>query len=199
MLMVILKNISCGHRKYFSSVGNSIFIIFRGMNERIYIKKKKNGIFGGAIHANVKNYIHPKRGPAESLSTRHEWFFSPPSSRFSAFRSRLSRRDISLNFLSSGSKFRRATTNEPRRSSPDSPEIAVPHAREIFTWTRRQSITGGCWNQPKCRLGGIRGKGGGDLLCEGRWMLSSTVVAVYQLKAPGPGPEFSNKRAVVLI
>lgn len=41
MLMVILKNISCGYRKYFSSVGNSIFIIFRDMNERIYIKKKK--------------------------------------------------------------------------------------------------------------------------------------------------------------
>lgn len=26
-----------------------------------------------------------------------------------------------------------------------------------------------------------------------------TVVAVYQLKAPGPGPEFSNKRAEALI
>lgn len=33
------------------------YLSFRGMNERIYIKKR-NAIFGEAIHANVKNYIH---------------------------------------------------------------------------------------------------------------------------------------------
>lgn len=43
--------------------------------------------------------------------------------------------------------------DEPRRATSLDPWS--PHTPEILTWARRQSITGGCWNQPKCRSVGF--------------------------------------------
>lgn len=195
-MLVILRDISRVRGKIFFFSQKIAYLSFRGMNERIYMKRRKKMEFLVKRSMRMWKIIRVRNRGEGGICQNSPSDISYFSRRLLPVPVPLVVDAICLSFLRV-SKFR-------RRTSPVSREIAAPY--EIWTRVRRQSITGECWNQPKCRVEGFPGWIGRreaavpcDLLCEGRWMLSSTVVAVYQLKAPGPGPEFSNKRAVVLI
>lgn len=142
-MLVILRDILRVRGKIFFFSREIAYLSFRGMNERIYMNRRKKWNFSWSDPCKCE-----KLYASEVEGTRQNSL-----SDISDFSRRLLSAPVPLvvltRYVSRFWEFRKFR----RRTNSVSREIAVLY--EILTRVRRQSIADECWNQPKCRLEGF--------------------------------------------